>query len=81
MNDFIYPRPHSIGPKIILAQVARYVVLDRKTDLHWTGQNDWGEENDARIYSSLRTAMASVRLLKYRCRWNYLLNPGPESWN
>jgi hypothetical protein len=81
MNDPKYPRPCSIGPKIVLAQVARYVVLDRQSNLHWTGQNGWGKECDARIYSSLHDALESVRLLKYRCRWDSLMDPGPESWN
>ncbi len=76
MDDFIYPRPRSIRPKIILAQVVRFVVFDWKNDLYWTGENDWGKESEARIYSSLHSALESVRLLKQRFRW-----PPPESWN
>jgi len=74
MDDLIYPRPHSIRPKIILAKVVRFVVFDWRIDLYWTGQG-WGTEIDARIYSSLHAALESVRLLK-RFQW-----PPPESWN
>ncbi|MGA2255332.1 MAG: hypothetical protein ABSG53_11770 [Thermoguttaceae bacterium] len=83
MNAPLYPRPHSIRPRIILVQVPRYVVFDWSTGLHFTGWNDWRGEDDARIYSSLHQALEDVRLLKQRHRWSYLLNPdpGPESWN
>ena len=74
MADFAYPR--SIRPKIILAQVVRFVVFDWKNDLYWTGENDWGKESDARIYSSLHQALKDVQLLKQRFRW-----PPPESRN
>ena len=58
MDDFIYPRPRSIRPKIILATgCVRFVVFDWKNDLYWTGENDWGKESDARIYSSLHQAL------------------------
>jgi len=82
MNDRQYPRPRSIRPKIILATgCVRFVVFDWKNNLYWTGENDWGKEDDARIYSSLHAALDSVRHLKHKCRWDCLLNPGPESWN
>jgi len=77
MGDFIYPRPRSIRPKIILATgCVRFVVFDWRNDLYWTGENDWGKESHARIYSSLHSALESVRLLKQWLRW-----PPPESWN
>ena len=84
LNDPQYPRPRSIRPKIILATgCVRFVVFDWKNDLYWTGENDWGKESEAKIYSSLHDALTSVRLLKYRCRWTYLMapDPGPEFWN
>ena len=76
MNGPLHPRPDSIRPKIILAKVVRFVVFDWRNDLYWTGENDWGNESDAHIYSSLHSALESVRLLKYRCRW-----PPPDSLN
>jgi hypothetical protein len=76
MDDFNFPRPRSIRPKIILAKVVRFVVFDWKSDHYWTGENDWGKESDARIYSSLREALKDVQLLKQWHRW-----PPPESWN
>ena len=60
MDDFIYPRPRSIRPKIILATVVRFVVFDWKNDLYWTGENDWGNESDARIYSSLHACVGTL---------------------
>ena len=76
MDDFIYPRPRSIRPKIIFAKVVRFVVFDWKNDLYWTSDNDWGKESDARIYSSLHQALEDMQILKQRLRW-----PPPESRN
>ena len=59
MDDFSYPHPHSIRPKIILATgCVRFVIFDWKHDLYWTGENDWGKESDARIYSSLHASIS-----------------------
>lgn len=76
MDDFSYPHPHSIRPKIILARVVRFVIFDWANDLYWTGEEDWGKESDARIYSSLHEALKDVQLLKQWNQW-----PPPESWN
>jgi hypothetical protein len=76
MDDFIYPRPRSIRPKIVLAHPVRFVIFEWQNDLYWTGENDWGKESEARIYSSLHSALESVRLLKQWLRW-----PPPESLN
>ena len=48
MDDFSYPHPHSIRPKIILAKVVRFVIFDWKHEHYWTGE-EWGKEGDARI--------------------------------
>lgn len=77
MGDFSYPHPHSIRPKIVLANgCVRFVIFDWKTDLYWTSENDWGKESDARIYSSFHAAIVEVQLMKQWQRW-----PPPDSWN
>ena len=77
MDDFIYPRPRSIRPKIILASgCVRFVVFDWKTTFIGRARRIGARRAMPASTSSLRQALKDVELLKQRLRW-----PPPDSWN
>ena len=68
--------PARSGPRSSSPKFVRFVIFDWKNDLYWTGENDWGKESDARIYSSLHQVLVDMQLMKQWQRW-----PPPDSWN